>query len=675
MVDGSAAITLSVGNGEKTLFWVAPTSGGSRPKHWGALVGTEVAEPLRSVVGGALARALKSPLYALLPFVNRSLATLSFGDTVVDTFLAGRLAPGHTRWFAWVLSEVFQGAAHRFSLHFDGPQGRLSFVVTSPGVTLGEAEALVHAPHYRLWLTADPRPVEARAVVSEQVERFLGFLLARAVHPDLVLVGDVAPRVHDGVQPDTVGADPYGAGAPVSTSRWGNPGQWHQFFSDFEVARAGLCGLTFTEPMAFITHGEPECQRVEPPVRPRPHVFARLPFAHRWVVPEPGSREFVSVIGEREVVFGATPMLERVMAAAQEHPQSRFVMLNNTCLPKMVGDDVTSVAPRSEPGMGKPVVVMNTDLDSPEATYHDLVRQLALVGEVAPSEQAKGVALLGFPPGRGRDELTALCEALGLPVAGCLGPELSVLRAETFRRAALHVIWPAPPWPSLREELFGHLPVPMLVPRAPLGMEGSRTWFAAVAEALRGDQGDLAGPWQEHVGPLSERFDSLRAKVRGAGVGFVVDAKELDRLVEPTRSYGVSLLPLIAECGFVVHVLMRLASGGDSGEQRASARLRLEEALGPGAEMHIHPFEQREELEDLLSGDAFSMVYSELSCDDRLARHGLLGFGLDSWELGPEGAVRSLERMLRLSRWPFFARYGRFGRHGSQWEVHEHKAR
>lgn len=659
--DGSAALSLRLGAREELLLWVPPEAGGVvTGAAWGALEGPRLRDGAWAVVARILAKAVAHPAFALLAFVNRDLQVMRYGDAVVDTLLAGRCAPGHTRWFDWTFAEVFQGAADRFVLHFDGPPGRMTLAVTAPGVALEGVSLVAQAPQYRLWLVADPRPEASRQAVTQQVERFVAFLLARAVHPGLAVEGETVVTHDGGGLTGVALADPYGQGAPVSTARWGNPRQWHQFFSDFEVARAGLCGLVFTEPQAFITHGEPECHRVEPSVWPRPQVFARVPFATRSLAPEPGSREFAVVVGDRELVFGATEPLARALDAAEAYPEARFVMLNTTCLPKMAGDDVASLlSARRAPG-SKPIIAINTDLDSPEATYHDLVRQMARPSEETPFGEAReGIGLLGFTPGRARDELMTLCQAIGLPVSGCLGPELSPKRVAAFRRAVIQVVYPSPPWPALQQELFGDLGVVALSPFAPYGLAGSEEWFAALAEATGELGAKVRERYLEAVEPYARRFNALRTEVEGVGMALVVDAQEIDRLIAPERCYGVRLLNLLGECGFAVHLLLREPPERADEALDEGVLTRLEAERFPGQALQVHRFCTEGELHDLLDGVGLQLAYSEVACDDRLARHGLVGVGLDVWELGPMGAVRSLERLRRLARWPFFARYAR----------------
>ena len=659
--DGAAVLTLRLAGKEESLLWVAPEQTRSgEGEAWGALRGRGGPREARLVLARALARLSADPRFSLVSFPNRQLGIIRYNDSIVDTLIAGRCAPLHTRWFDWIFAEVFQGAADRFVLHFDGPPGRMTLAVAAPGVSIEGATLVKEAKQYCLWLVSDPRTPEARELVSEQVERFLGFLLSRAVHPGMEVAGEEGITFDGGGLSGPALSDPYGRGAPISTARWGNPHQWHQFFSDFEVSRAGLCGLVFTEPQAFVTHGEPECHRVEPNVRPHPHVYARVPFAQRHLAPEPGSREFAVVIGERDLVFGAAKSLGEALDAAEAHADARFVVLNSTCLPKMAGDDVASLVSERRAAGRKTIISMNTDLDSPEATYHDIVVQMAKPGgEDEIAAPGSGLGLLGFFPGRSRDELVKLCLAIGLPVAGCLGPELGPRQVEAYRRASLQVLYPSPPWPALQAELFGDLVAPVLSPAPPFGIKGSLDWLVAVGEAIGKGPAEIREQYSSTLAVALNRFEELRAQVAGVGVGLVVDSLEVSRLVDPARCYGVRLLPLLGECGFKVHVLVREAEdGADPAKEEENLGL-LCAARYPGFELAVHRFGTEEELHALLDGGFLRLVYSEVSCDERLSRHGLLGFSLDLWELGPWGAIRSLERLARLAGWPFFSRYAR----------------
>ncbi len=618
-----------------------------------------------------------------------------------------------------------------------------------PDANLTEAEPILRHRLFHLWLTADPRPASLRARVPHQVERFVGFLLNRAVHPGLQpqrAAADAAAGAAagaGGAGPDSPGIDPW-ANAPVSTSRWGNPRQWRQFFSDFEVAR-DRGNLAFCEPVFSIVHGELECHRVEPRVLPRPHVFARRPFLPIEPPPAPGSGAMLNVLGERETVFGGEALLREAIERAMRHRGSRFVFVNNTCLPKLIGDDLPSTLAAARREGAKPVLDLNTDLDSPIETYAHLVKQLAeappaqpqgrTAGPAGPAgltesdisqdvPDTAGVALLGYPPGPARDEIVSLLAARDIPVTACLGPELSLAQVSFYRRAALHVIYPEPPWPELEAALFSPPASPnsaspdsappdsappdsappdsapqAITPPAPFGLRDSAAWLAEILAALRRDSGeDEGGDEAGHVGgdagggeagreggihgenraasdasdpALRARFTALQRQARDRGVGFVVDGAEVDRLLRPERCYGVRLLPLVEELGFRLTVLVRCEAGpkADAGdppvEATAPATLsgvtaQLQAALTDPSRLTVIPFATEAELSAHLRQGTFELLYSEVACDARASRAGLTGFALDVFEPGPAGAVRTLERLLHAARWPFFRRYARY---------------
>jgi len=168
----------------------------------------------------------------------------------------------------------------------------------------GEGERLMENRLFSFHLLNDPRTPDQRKLLAHQVERFLGFLLCRAVHPGMRLSLTTAPVVRSEVGSRGAGGsgerkDAGGRkvleeqlqfdGAPVSTTRWGNPKQWYQFFSDFEVERSSLCSVRFTDPISYVVHGEMECKGIEPNTFGRRADFANTPWPMEPPESVPGS--------------------------------------------------------------------------------------------------------------------------------------------------------------------------------------------------------------------------------------------------------------------------------------------------------------------------------------------------------------------------------------------------
>ncbi|MBN2498779.1 MAG: hypothetical protein JXR96_29580 [Deltaproteobacteria bacterium] len=602
-------------------------------------------EALRERISAALSACLAQPEFALLSFCNRDRSRIAFDDTVVDVLLAGRFAPGRTRWFDYVFEGAFQEIPERFDLRFLGPSGEIVFCVHSAGSAVREGGQRVMANHVlMLEIAADPRPAGLRSSLAHQVERFLGFTLSRAVHPGLRLEA-AAQRSSARVNREgEASAEPTmpDDGEPISTTRWGNPHQWFQFFSDFEQERSNLCAVEISDPVACVIHGEAECGCIEPFTFTPTVEWVQPPWPRRRGLSAPGSSTHLTALGETEAVLGGHEKLERALEEARSNRQARLVLLNDTCLPKIIGDDVDSALARHRRQSPVPIVRMNTDLSSPDSIFGDLLRQVLEQGRHI--ERSNGLGLVGFPAGRGREELIGLLTRLGVERCACLLPEFGQSCSKPFLGCTAGVVYPFGLYVDLAEHLLasGEGPALCVLP-APYGIRRSLEWLDAIRELLGLPVEPLG--W---LGPVLERWAQLSAQAAEHALAVVVDASQRERLYEPRRLYGFELLPLLEEMGFALRVLVR-------GPEDSCVLSRL-------AEPDRHEcffFQSTEELDGLMSRGDFDAVYSDLSFDSRLTRKGKPPFHLGFLELGPAGGLRGLERLLSLCRWPFFRRYSR----------------
>jgi len=269
--------------------------GDTKTKHAGR-------ESARRVIEETINKLLESDDFLLLQFMNRDLKTLRFDDNVVDVLLADRFEPGHTSWFNFRFIDVFQEANDRFRLTFKGPHGPVSFEVRPAIPPFDEKTFLYKTDIFALYLVEDSRPDGCRERIFEQLERFVGFLLSRAVHTGMRL--DTS-AIH--------GEKGTSDGGPISTSRWGDPRQWYQFFSDFEIERSNLCSFRFLDPISWITHGETECRWVEPDQYPRAVTYTNVPWEQEESSGSPDSMSVYTTLGEKEVIMGGTETIRAAL--------------------------------------------------------------------------------------------------------------------------------------------------------------------------------------------------------------------------------------------------------------------------------------------------------------------------------------------------------------------------
>ncbi|MCR4296806.1 MAG: hypothetical protein NUW21_14830, partial [Elusimicrobia bacterium] len=135
--------------------------------------------------------------------------------------------------------------------------------------------------------------------------------------------------------------------------------------------------------------------------------------------------------------------------------------------------------------------------------------------------------------------------------------------------------------------------------------------------------------------------EKRRGEASGFRLAVVGCARTLPGLFELRFGQGAPALPAVLEMGFGVDLLYY-----GSGPVPAAP---------PGTRLAV--FRTPAELARALREGEFSAVYSDVFFDDRVTRAGKSRFSSRFFEMGLEGALRGIDRLLAACRTPFYARY------------------
>ena len=441
------------------------------------------------------------------------------------------------------------------------------------------------------------------------------------------------------------------------------PGAWADFFSETASQRNAVCSLHFTAPTFHITHGDLECLFTSPgyptrlvhfynypwsPTRPVARLLGRRlgeeeQFFH-------SHRQLVTDIDDLEVITGSTEKLERLIDLALERRTNQILRVNCTCVPMVTGDDVEAATRRATEDADVPVIYTDQLSHEPFGVVGELLlaEREALRRHGDPTGRYN---LVGFPDTPATAELVALLERAGAVLNQVLVPELDVPSYREILEAEANVFLPNLRQREVYQLGFASLPSEMgqVAPDAPYGWGGTARWAAAVGGALSlgGAAAEACAATESRLRP---RWEQLAALAGSHRLAFVVDRRHVALLLDPTRLFGLPLLAMIAEMGFGVDVLVH-APDDDLDYARGLA------AASGGADLALRPFGSRDTLIVRLRESPARAVYSDFFYDHRLTTSGKAQFSAPDFEMGYEGALRSLERLVGLCELPFYHRY------------------
>lgn len=436
---------------------------------------------------------------------------------------------------------------------------------------------------------------------------------------------------------------------------WGAPHRWRTFVGAPELARR-FGWAVHPSPWISIEHGDVECRHVQPdrfvayPWRPG------LRPALRQARPAAGPRLALTThMDDVDVITGGYDKLEEALEQISRAPEGGVVEVHPTCVPLVIGDDTAGVV-RGFEGRSRCRLVVSSAEES--VVDRQLLQALRahLTARAERDPDPATVNLVGYLPERGLEELCGLLPRFGARAGVDLVPRNDAEACARFLDAGVQVLARNEGWRQTYELVFRPLPLKTLTPPSPYGLQASMAWLEQVAAAT--DRAAAFERWRGEVLPDYEvRLARSRQALSGVAVGFVLDTSAAGPFFEPSRRYGVDLLPSLLEAD----VALRLALYDDGLTPPAEAIAAVEARLGVrAARLTTTAFADAGALDAWLSSDALRLVFSDYTYDTRVTSRGKAPFSLQVFEPGLEGAIRTIDRLGALARLGVLSRYGRY---------------
>lgn len=434
---------------------------------------------------------------------------------------------------------------------------------------------------------------------------------------------------------------PYVAG-PIGLSEAG----WRNFFADqdFEI----LMEAPEPTPNKTITieYADLECFCARPDVSFAQWSFLDWPDESVDIGPG-GDDAFVALeLEERDMVLGTGDKADALVSEVRRLADAgNYMVVTHLCTPIVMGEDFSGLARRCEKEVGATSVSWSQkDRDRKDNFGEHFRALLGRPGFFDGPGDADAVNLFHFPVAFRERELRPFLEELGLKVNVRAFPVVDFPSLEAIPRARWQVFCEKPSYADRTLELMRGSGRPVVLARAPYGVEGTRECLRGIAAAA-GRQREFESAWARRLETGLPGWEAGRREAAGYRLAFVVSEASLPRLLELRYGHGAPPARVLAEMGFGIDLLYYDRHGDPP---------RLPQEL-QGARTAV--FRSPSELALRLREGEFRAVYSDIFFDWRITAAGKSRFSSRDLEMGLGGATRSLDRLLNACRLPFYRRY------------------
>lgn len=283
-------------------------------------------------------------------------------------------------------------------------------------------------------------------------------------------------------------------------------------------------------------------------------------LARRRVGPTPYTAPLVtSNLREEHSIFGGADQLRQCLDAVVARYKPQYIMIANSCVAGVVGDDTPAIAREAEREWGIPMLTIPCsgflDGEYHGGFYHAAKTLVDRFMQPQPT-CAKQITLLGDcsgPYGAYAQEITALLKPFGLEVH-CHFPgyaSLAELRQVPASALCLPIGGSATAYSYMRrlaadlQETFG---VPFLDRDYPVGWRGTKTWLKELGEII-GQQEQAALAEAEQKERLQAQIAQCRPAMQDIQVVFCIGrlllSSELDWITELLDLAGAKLAGVV----------------------------------------------------------------------------------------------------------------------------------
>lgn len=441
---------------------------------------------------------------------------------------------------------------------------------------------------------------------------------------------------------------------------WGGDQLYANFLAEGEFARGQLDSVNIYQNCVFIQHSDIECVSLKPNIDLRLIFFlVKYPWLsknrlrYRGIARDdlPDANRFFSTdLREKDIIMGHNKVRE-VIDYALENVKDKNIFLSNTCTPVVIGEDVESVVKRARKKR-KDLLYLTVTPQSMEVVLKDLFARSV---RGSPSKKQNVINLVGFESENYLRSLIDVLKRLGIEVNSVVIPDVSASVLDQYIKGGLDIIKPNALWRHLYDQIGCVSSHKYLSIDAPYGFEGTIKWIIEVGKFVgvnikRSDILRLVG--DEVIG----RYNKLRAQMKGIGVLFIFRHDETGYLADSAKSWGVPLLNFLTEMGTHIEIFIKAGSL----ERARSAAESLLNALSGYNRFEIRYFNSFSQMMRLMELSKSNLVFSNHTDDWRVSSASKSAFSLTDFEIGFEGALYTMSRLLHLSSNRFFFRYGRF---------------
>lgn len=441
--------------------------------------------------------------------------------------------------------------------------------------------------------------------------------------------------------------------------------------------------LKYKEDLQIVQHGDFECLKMGGEL----DSSNNLEFIHFVDIPRPINYEYNSikrlkkrdiaatlgfienmnnsVLYDKEIIFGGMENLKKIVRKIHKtHPNSDILMMSS-CTPFIIGDDLPLIYKEISKKIKTKIMykdVVRTNL------YEDYFKEIsALINKGSPQKKYRTVNLVGFLKNNFFFEILDILKILEIGLNQSCLPGIHKENFLNYKSAEIQILFPNYNYEWIYKQFFRKIDLPTISPDQPYGFKLTTNWINQVCTYLQINP-KKNKEWSSKYSTLEKKYKELNREAEKLCLGIIISEEDVKRTIHPDYSKvskitiieqnqpSIPLINFFEDMGFKLKIMIV-----SSKDKYFDIKEKIENSLNKKENCAISYCKDIDILEEWLNKKEIDAIYSDFIFDKRITGKGKNRLSNDVYfEMGYEGAIRTLERIIRICKSNFNSKYCKF---------------
>lgn len=350
-------------------------------------------------------------------------------------------------------------------------------------------------------------------------------------------------------------------------------------------------------------------------------------------------------LNNSDIIFGPEQAITEAVKCGIKKKSN--IMIMERCISKLTGVNTEDIINKLTKKNNTDIFYDKNTCDSMETEF---IQKYGEYFKNKPEKYYRGINIVGFRNSRGLEELILLLKKIKLKINLVILPEVNITKIHDFSKANVSILNNN----VIFRNIYNSIKMDTLLVNSPFGFKNSMEWLRKVCHVEKINIKNNKY-FRDYIIEKRNQFNKLKKEAGKYTVGFIINEKNYKFVTEENFfNDSIDILSLLDEMNFNIKCYVK----SDKKNYKKIKR-EIKKRLINSSKYQVVNVGNKS-VEELLKRSDCDCIYSDFYSDNLVFLNGKNSFSFLIFEMGFEGAIRSISNIINYCSNSFFKKYQKY---------------